>query len=47
MSLTLPTLEENTASLIQFEEGPNVSKSEIIDYLLLENIEIEDIYEQL
>jgi hypothetical protein len=40
-------LEENTASLIQLEEGPSFSKSEIIDYLLLENIEIEDIYEQL
>ena len=40
-------LEENTGSLVQFEEGPGVSKSDIIDYLLLENIEIEDIYEQL
>ena len=45
--LDIASLEDNTASLIEFEEGPNVSKSEIIDYLLLENIEIEDIYEQL
>ncbi len=45
--IDIASLEDNTASLIEFEEGPNVSKSEIIDYLLLENIEIEDIYEQL
>ena len=45
--LDIATLEDNTASLIQLEEGPNVSKSEIIDYLLQENIEIEEIYEQL
>jgi len=45
--LDIVALEENTSSLIQFEEGPNVSKSEIIDYLLLENIEINEIYEQL
>ena len=29
------------------EQGPDVSKAEIIEYLLLENIEINDIYEQL
>jgi hypothetical protein len=45
--LDIATLEDNTASLIQLEEGPDVSKSEIIDYLLQENIEIEEIYEQL
>lgn len=40
-------LEEKTASIIEFEERPMLSKSDIIDYLLLENIEIEEIYEQL
>lgn len=41
------TLEEKAASLVLFEEVPNVNKTEIIDYLLLENIEINEIYEQL
>lgn len=34
------TLEENAASLFLSEEVPDVNKSDIIDYLLLENIEI-------
>jgi hypothetical protein len=41
------TLEENAASVIPFEEMPDVSSSDIIDYLLLENIDINEIYEQL
>jgi hypothetical protein len=41
------TLEESAASLVLFEEGPEVNKTDIIDYLLLENIEINDIYERL
>ena len=41
------TLEENAASIPLSEEGPVVNKTDIIDYLLLENIEINDIYEQL
>jgi hypothetical protein len=41
------TLEENAASLVLFEKGPEVNSTDIIDYLLLENIEINDIYEQL
>lgn len=45
--LDIVALEESTASLVQFEEGPDVSKSDIIDYLLLENIEINEIYDQL
>ncbi len=45
--IDIADLEEKTASLIEFEEGPMVSKSDIIDYLMLENIEIEEIYEQL
>ena len=41
------TLEENAASLVLSEKGSEVNKTDIIDYLLLENIEINDIYEQL
>lgn len=41
------SLEENAASLVIPENGPDASKSDIIDYLLLENIEISEIYEQL
>ena len=40
------SLEESAASLDLFEELPEVNNSDIIDYLLLENIEINDIYEQ-
>jgi len=40
-------LEENAASLFIPAELPDVSKAEIIEYLVLENIEINDIYEQL
>jgi hypothetical protein len=43
----LSALEENAAALIMNEEAPNVSKSDIIDCLLQENIEISDIYERL
>jgi hypothetical protein len=41
------SLEEDASSMVLSEEGPDVNKKEIIDYLLLENIEINDIYEQL
>jgi len=41
------TLEENAADIVFYEEGPGVNKNDIIEYLLLENIEINDIYEQL
>ena len=41
------TLEESAASLFLNEELPEVNEEELIDYLLLENIEINDIYEQL
>lgn len=40
------SIEESAASLDIFEELPEVNNSDIIDYLLLENIEINDIYEQ-
>jgi hypothetical protein len=45
--LDIYSLEENAASLAIPEQGPDVSKAEIIEYLVLENIEINDIYEQL
>ena len=41
------TLEENAALQILPEEGADLNKSDIINYLLLENIEINEIYEQL
>jgi hypothetical protein len=41
------TLEENAASLLFSEGSTGVNKSDIIDYLLLENIEINEIYAQL
>jgi hypothetical protein len=41
------SLEESAASLGFSEEGTEVDKKDIIDYLLLENIEINDIYEKL
>jgi hypothetical protein len=43
----LSSLEENASSLFLSEESPDVSKKDIIDYLLNENIEINDIYAQL
>jgi hypothetical protein len=45
--IDLLTLEENAASVGISEVRPELSKGEIIDYLLSENIEISDIYEQL
>ena len=41
------SLEEDAASLFASEEGSYLNNTDIIDYLLLENIEISDIYEQL
>jgi hypothetical protein len=43
--IDLTTLEEDASSLDLYEEGSGVSKNEIIEYLLFENIEISDIYE--
>jgi hypothetical protein len=37
-------LEENASSLIFSDEVPDVNKTDIIDHLLLENIDISDIY---
>jgi hypothetical protein len=45
--IDLSSLEENASSIVLSEEGPDVSKKDIIDYLLLNNVDINDIYEQL
>lgn len=45
--IDLLTLEENASLSDIYEEGSGVTKNDIIDYLLLENIEITDIYRQL
>ncbi len=45
--LDISSIEEDASSLVLQEEEPDVSKKDIIDYLLSENIEISDIYEQL
>jgi hypothetical protein len=41
------SLEEKAALLGLSDEGADINKSDIINYLLLENIEINEIYEQL
>lgn len=43
----LSALEENAASMIMMEEAPNVSKSDIIECLLQEDIQLNEIYERL
>jgi hypothetical protein len=45
--IDVASLEESASSLGDSEELPDVSKKDIIDYLLFENIEISEIYEQL
>jgi hypothetical protein len=45
--IDIVSLEENTSSLDLNQENPEITQKEIIDYLLLENIEINDIYERL
>jgi len=42
--IDLHSLEENLGADILSEELPDVSKTEIINYLMVENIEINDIY---
>jgi hypothetical protein len=42
--LDISSIEEDASSLVLSEEGPDVSKKDIIDYLLQENIELSDIY---
>jgi hypothetical protein len=45
--IDLSALEENASSLILDEQGPDVNKKDIIDYLLRENVDLNDIYAQL
>lgn len=45
--IDIQTLEENVDPTAFYDKVPDVSNSEIIDYLILENIEINDIYELL
>jgi hypothetical protein len=45
--IDVSAIEEKASSIVLSEEGPEVSKKDIIDYLLLENIELSDIYEKL
>ena len=45
--IDLIVLEEKAVSLEIPEEGPRVDNQDIIDYLIKENIDINDIYEQL
>jgi hypothetical protein len=41
------SIEDKSVSLVFSDEGPDVNKTDIIDYLLQENIELNDIYERL
>jgi hypothetical protein len=45
--LDLSSLEEDASSLVLSEDGPDVSNKDIIDYLLRENVDLNDIYAQL
>jgi hypothetical protein len=44
--IDISILEENTSSIVS-EQVPDVPHKDIIDYLLLENIELTDIYAKL
>jgi hypothetical protein len=41
------TLEENISPIAFYSKVPDVSDSEIVDYLVLENVDLNDIYEIL
>jgi hypothetical protein len=45
--LDIYSLEENVTSLVVPEQNNDVSNAEIIEYLVFENIEVSEIYEQL
>jgi hypothetical protein len=45
--IDIASLEESASTLALPDEGPDVSKKDLIDYLMFENIEINDIYEKL
>jgi hypothetical protein len=41
------TLEEDLTAIASYDRLPDVSNADIIDYLILENVELDDIYEIL
>jgi hypothetical protein len=43
--IDLNSIEENVGTDLLSEEGPDLTRTEIINYLLVDNIEINDIYE--
>jgi hypothetical protein len=43
--LDLTSLEENVGAELVSDEVPDINKTEIINYLLVDNIDINDIYE--
>lgn len=45
--IDISSLEENASEMEIADQGPDVSKKDIIDYLLLNNVEINEIYEHL
>jgi hypothetical protein len=45
--IDISTIEKNAESIDIYDEVPDVSNEAIIDYLLLDNLEINDIYDQL
>jgi hypothetical protein len=45
--IDISSIEEDASSFIPSETGPDISKKDIIDYLLFENIEVNEIYEHL
>jgi hypothetical protein len=45
--IDISTIEKDAASIDIYDEVPDISNQEIIDYLLLDNVEITDIYDQL
>jgi hypothetical protein len=45
--IDITTLEEGAVQLAAYEEIPDVSNSEIVEYLMLENIDLNEIYEIL
>ena len=45
--IDISSLEEDASSFVLSEEVPDVSKKDIIDYLLLNNVDLNDIYEKL
>jgi len=45
--IDIATLEEEAAQSVFSDENPDLTKTEIIDYLILENIDLNEIYEFL